>query len=721
MKDKGKWPAKEDLNVWYGKDNQRWKKNGQFNRCITMPNDSELLTRHEVFENPPDILVTNYSMLEYMLMRPIERPIFDKTRKWLEENPNERLLLVVDEAHLYRGAAGAEVALLLRRLRARLGIKKERIQVICTSASFRDKESAKKFSADLTGKEPTNFEIITGDLDLKKNAGIGNSEDVDLLRKIDLKKFYDAEDEEKLKYIKEFLEYRKVDSGNSIHLDLYKALKDYKPLSKLINISMESAIPINSLSEKIFPGIQNADKAMTNLVALASFAKKDLLSSSLLPCRVHAFFRGLAGLWACLNLNCTEISDSNGDKPTGKLYTQPRDTCHCGSKVYELYTCRNCGTAYARGWANKEEEIIPKFLWNERGTLIKTEQGPILDLEPIDILLENPSDIGQSSPLKIELDMLTGKCNPKNRGDKIRSVYIQPREGVEEAENRSRGQFYPCAVCDKKSSYGRSTVQNHQTSGDQPFQVLVTKQIAVQPPGLQKANRFAPLRGRKVLIFSDSRQIAARLAPNLKSLSMKDVLRPLLIKGFHKLNQLGKKIEDENIITLELCYLAILLASNEVKVRLHPETRNNETPYFEHEEKIKHWCDYDVDFNNNEKTKRMIRSFNSQKPPASLLNGIYDVLFANYYGVEDLALGSIIELPCLTDELSKELPILIGLADSKEEKIAVFRSWIKEWAKSNKIWLNICPDDWKEDLSDRSNRYIKTRNQVVSATLLKVF
>src|SRR5450755_2645769 len=100
-----------------------------------MPNDPELFTRHEVQAFPPDILVTNYSMLEYMLMRPLERPIFDKTREWLHSDPSNTLLLVVDEAHLYRGAAGAEVALLLRRLRKRLEIPAERLQVICTSAS----------------------------------------------------------------------------------------------------------------------------------------------------------------------------------------------------------------------------------------------------------------------------------------------------------------------------------------------------------------------------------------------------------------------------------------------------------------------------------------------------------------------------------------------------------------------------------------------------------
>lgn len=137
LKKRGKWPAKPDLVKWYGKSGGRWQdRSGAFKRCVTLPEDPELLTRHEVHEAPPDVLVTNYSMLEYMLMRPLERPIFDKTKKWLEENSDERLLLVVDEAHLYRGASGAEVALLIRRLRARLGIPPERLQVICTSASF---------------------------------------------------------------------------------------------------------------------------------------------------------------------------------------------------------------------------------------------------------------------------------------------------------------------------------------------------------------------------------------------------------------------------------------------------------------------------------------------------------------------------------------------------------------------------------------------------------
>ena len=158
LEQRGKWPAKPDLKKWFGPKGSRWKdpKTDEFIRAVMQPNDPELLTRHEVLAAPPDVLITNYSMLEYMLMRPLERPVFDHPRQWLADNPEERFLLVVDEAHLYRGAAGAEVALLLRRLRSRLGITPDRMQVITTSASFTTPEYARGFEGcELWGWYPT--------------------------------------------------------------------------------------------------------------------------------------------------------------------------------------------------------------------------------------------------------------------------------------------------------------------------------------------------------------------------------------------------------------------------------------------------------------------------------------------------------------------------------------------------------------------------------------
>ena len=61
-------------------------------------------------------LVTNYSMLQFMLMRPFQTSISDATKAWLAANPHEQMMLVLDEAHLYRGAGGSEVALLIRQV-----------------------------------------------------------------------------------------------------------------------------------------------------------------------------------------------------------------------------------------------------------------------------------------------------------------------------------------------------------------------------------------------------------------------------------------------------------------------------------------------------------------------------------------------------------------------------------------------------------------------------
>ena len=59
---------------------------------------------------PPDLLITNYSMLNIMLMRGIESGIFGATRQWLEADRNRIFHLIVDELHTYRGTPGTEVA-----------------------------------------------------------------------------------------------------------------------------------------------------------------------------------------------------------------------------------------------------------------------------------------------------------------------------------------------------------------------------------------------------------------------------------------------------------------------------------------------------------------------------------------------------------------------------------------------------------------------------------
>ena len=149
-------------------------------------------------------------------MRPIERPIFDGTRAWLEQNPNENFLVVLDEAHLYRGASGAEVGLLIRRLRDRLGIAENRFQVICATASFRDHEAAPDFGAQLSGIPANTFLPITGSLDLKVGEASGTNTDGDILFSIDLEQYYLAKsNSERIDAVRELLDYRNVSGADT--------------------------------------------------------------------------------------------------------------------------------------------------------------------------------------------------------------------------------------------------------------------------------------------------------------------------------------------------------------------------------------------------------------------------------------------------------------------------------------------------------------------------
>jgi hypothetical protein len=540
LKRRGKWPAKPDLFGWYGSKGSRWRdaKTGDFKRCVTLPHDPELLTRHEVQEAPPDVLVTNYSMLEYMLMRPLERPIFDRTRRWLEDNPDERLILVLDEAHLYRGAAGAEVALLIRRLRARLGLTPERIQVICTSASFHDDDYATEFGAQLTGKAKSHFESIKGNLALNNQAASGGPEEAQILSKIDINTIISSpSDAHKLESVKAFLEYRSVPLPWDFSLSVYRALEDFSPMALLINLTMKEAIPLNELGSKIFKDVDKllSDRATTALIALGSLARKAENEPSLLPCRIHSFFRGLPGLWVCMDPTCSQLPPELRNGPCGKLYSQPIDRCGCGARILELYTCRNCGAAYARAYTDDLNE--PNYLWSESGGELRTLAGYYEEFKPLDLLLEEPV-LGRINEqvTPATYDLITGRLNPEQPGSRYRRVFIAKERNRlinrDDAGARIGGEFVPCAVCGESQGYGRSSVQDHMTKGDQPFQTVVAKQIQVQSPGTQRASNFAPLQGRKVLIFSDSRQMAARLAFNLQSYSAQDAIRALIIKGF---------------------------------------------------------------------------------------------------------------------------------------------------------------------------------------------
>ena len=100
------------------------------------PKPNELICRDDMIATPPHILITNYAMLEYLMVRPTENAFFDGAYA------NFWKFIVLDEAHVYSGSTGIEVSMLLRRLKSSLPVKK--IQYILTSATLGSEKQNKE-------------------------------------------------------------------------------------------------------------------------------------------------------------------------------------------------------------------------------------------------------------------------------------------------------------------------------------------------------------------------------------------------------------------------------------------------------------------------------------------------------------------------------------------------------------------------------------------------
>ena len=276
----------------------------------------------------------------------------------------------------------------------------------------------------MSGLPASTFLPISGSLDLRPHDGPGSVQDADVLAGIDLEQYYDVPtDSARHSVIKPIIDHRGTEDDPDPERALYHALADFPPMGHLINMTMKQAIPVAELGRHLFPDAspQTADRAVNALMALGSAARENPKTPGLLPCRVHNFFRGLPGLWGCMDPGCSELSESESDGICGKLYSQPRESCHCGARVLELYTCRNCGTAYARAYTDDID--CPSSLWSEPGESLRMAEGETGPLAPLDLLLETPASDDAAEPADYDLE--TGRLNPPTLGTRMRRVYLR--------------------------------------------------------------------------------------------------------------------------------------------------------------------------------------------------------------------------------------------------------------------------------------------------------
>jgi ATP-dependent helicase YprA (DUF1998 family) len=568
LKNRGKWPAK-DVQRFFGQDGQRWS-----GRLKTGVDDVELLMRHEIQAACPDILITNYSMLEYMMLRPIERSIFEQTAKWLE-NKGTYFTVVLDEAHMYRGATGAEVAFLLRRLFARLGIKRERVRFILTTASVgssaADEESARDFACDLTGLLRTKrkeIAFIRGTREVWATPTPATREQAISLAQFDGGKFSvhmhnTAKAAAALNELGQKLGWPAI-AGATPANDLYPAVSNFGPAKLLVTEISGNALVLDQVAKKLFPDVPDEatrTRAMDTLLRICNFARDNKTEKVFLPARLHLFFRGLSGLYGCINPKCSARRDPTKTTLLGKLYPEPRVTCECGARVFEILTHRDCGALFLKGYVPKEAR--PTFLWHEPTTGIGDESsGAELALQEMELLVTpEPSTHPKQS---VWLHTTSGQLSWEEPALNDGWLLVYAPDGSASSTNGFSQVFSTCPQCERRTRTAPnepSRIMDLRTKGEQPFGQLVKRQLFSQAADVSKSVDEYPNQGRKVLLFSDGRQKAARLAKDIPEEVEKDAFRELLARGYAKLES-GRR----DNLQLQKAYAPFVAACAEAKV-----------------------------------------------------------------------------------------------------------------------------------------------------------
>ena len=443
---------------------------------------AEQISRQQIREDPPPVLVTNATMLEYMLVRTQDQPIVDASEGQLR-------WIVLDEAHTYIGSNAAEIALLLRRVLHRFGVDPADVRFVATSATISDddaaSESLQRFLADVSGASLPKVHVVTGERFVPpippRRAPNPTSNEL------------------------------RQATGN----ELFHALCNHTGARLL---RQRLALQPEHLSELAHPEMAGDT---VELLELASIARRG--DEVFLPLRVHLFHRGQRGLWACANRECDGLQDTDllgwGH---GAIYVERRTRCqHCGYGVFELVTCSECAQHYlmAQETFCGEDEDVRLAPWMETVEVDEFE----LEVEADD------EDEGPPQPVSLGRRLICG--------DEVEAEHIDAwkldREGrlMREGEGiRVRLSRYEsslaCPRCRAVDRVSAPLFRAQRIGAPFALSTIVPTALEHAPP--MARGQDLPSQGRRLLGFSDSRQGSARLAVRLQQEAERNRVRSVL-------------------------------------------------------------------------------------------------------------------------------------------------------------------------------------------------
>jgi len=500
------------------------------------PDCGEMLTRWDMISAPPDVLITNTSMLNIMLMRELESPVFEQTRDWLAQNTRNTFTLVIDELHTYRGTPGTEVALVLRNLLDRLGIGVDSPQLRCiaTSASLSG-EDGRVYLEQFFGTSRDKFTILPGEPSrftshLPVDNALVQRLSTDLLA-----------DDNALRDVatKELLQ----------HFSPREALASACALAGTGADRIQRPVRLGKLRDALL-GQGGTDTGLQAVLAAASSEPRGSWEEPKPTFRSHMFLRQVQGVWACSNPDCKEREEcyASADRKIGKLFNAPAMKCGCGGQVLELLYCYDCGEAYLGGFVLPpppgfdvdsgallgstrpgETAVPPGMVYERKHSEFRWYWPGGRMPEESSWKHQAPDGNGQwtFSFVAGNYDPVLGYLRPATGDDDITGLLFSPPNG-----ERVAGIPEVCPRCssERRSQNSRNLSTFYSASTETPIRGLrtglnATTQLVADRAAVAVSDTD---KAEQLIAFTDSRDDAADLAAGLELYHFREVLRQLV-------------------------------------------------------------------------------------------------------------------------------------------------------------------------------------------------
>jgi DEAD/DEAH box helicase domain-containing protein len=504
------------------------------------PACGEMLTRWDMISAAPDVLITNTSMLNIMLMRDIEGPIFEQTREWLAHSKDNVFTIIVDELHSYRGTQGTEVALVVRNLLDRLGLESDSSQLRCigTSASL-EGEGGRAYLEEFFGVDRQKFVILPGQPEtFEERLPI----DTSLLAPI-AEALATMDDEIAKSAI------NALGSKLSPRIALAAACRE----AGTGKDDVQRPVKLSVLKRALL-GEQGADADFETILEAARLEGKGSWEKPKPTFRSHMFLRQVQGIWACSNAKCDLVNPDyrSETRKVGKLFKSPAMKCGCGGQVLELLYCYDCGEAFLGGFVVKAPEGFPvgqgAFLESSKPGAVIAPPGQVFERShsefrwywPGGSIPRNNSQWKHKGPGgkgekkfsfdAASLDPTAGYLRPAvSEEDRTGILYAPP------ADSTVAGLPETCPRCQSSKKYFNSSNLEKFYSGsvETPIRGLrtglnATTQLIADRAVAAISDPDSP---EKMIAFTDSRDDAADLAAGLELHHFRDLVRQLIFQA----------------------------------------------------------------------------------------------------------------------------------------------------------------------------------------------